>query len=450
MPDTTVLIVDDEQDLRDICCEALQDAGYGVETAGSGEEALAFMGSAPVDILLSDIKMPGMTGLELLKRAKEISGQIDVVLMTGHATVDNAIEALRLGATDYITKPFALDELTRRLESVAERKELRVENRLLREQLTTGRGPGGMVGTSSRMQELYRLIVKVARHNQPALILGESGTGKELVARAIHECGPNHAQPFVPVDCGALSPTLMESELFGYVPGAFTGAAQRRVGLLASAGKGTVFLDEIGELPLEMQAKLLRSIQEREVRALGSNQHQRLEARILAATNRHLESAIKEGKFREDLYFRLNVLSLRTPPLRERREDIPALVAAFIDRESGGTSTVTGISREAMQLLSKYPWPGNVRELSNYIYRAMALSEGPVIQVRDLPLELRQGAAESDRAELPKMQAAEKQAIVEALASTGGHRVEAAKLLGIAKTTLYKKLKDYGLDSAAL
>jgi len=449
MADATVLIVDDETDLREICREALEELGYEVSTAGSGDEALRLMESAAFDILLSDIKMPGMTGIELLKRARETNAQVDVILMTGYATVDSAIEALRLGAADYMTKPFAIDELAARVESVAERKELRVENRLLREQLKTGHGPGGMVGTSARMQELYRLILKVARHTQPALILGESGTGKELVARAVHECGPQSNQPFVPVDCGALSPTLMESELFGHVPGAFTGAAQRRVGLLAAAGKGTVFLDEIGELPLEMQAKLLRAIQEREVRALGSNQQQRLEARILAATNRNLESAIKEGKFREDLYFRLNVLSLRTPPLRERKEDIAALVAAFIDRESASASTVTGISREAMNVLMRYSWPGNVRELGNYIYRAMALSDGPLIQVRDLPIEIRHGALESSGAELPKMQAAEKQAILDALASTGGHRVEAAKLLGIAKTTLYKKLKDYGLQTAA-
>jgi DNA-binding NtrC family response regulator len=303
MSDATVLIVDDQEQLRDVCCEALEEAGYEVRAVPCGEEALEVLRNAPYDILLSDIKMPGMNGLELLRRVRELSAQTEVILMTGHATVDNAVQALRLGAADYITKPFAVDELIGRIGTVAERKQLRAENLLLREQLKTGHGPGGMVGSSPRMQEMYRLILKVARHGQPALILGESGTGKELVARAIHECGPNRTQPFVPVDCGALSPTLMESELFGHMPGAFTGAAQRRVGLLASAGRGTVFLDEIGELPLEMQAKLLRAIQEREIRALGSNQQQRLEARILAATNRNLEAAIKDGKFREDLYF---------------------------------------------------------------------------------------------------------------------------------------------------
>ena len=447
MPDASVLIVDDQEELRELCCEALQDAGYRVQAVASGQMALDVLGTTPFDILLSDIRMPGINGLELLRCAKELSTQTDVILMTGHATVDNAIEALRLGASDYITKPFSVDELTTRLGIVAERKELRAENRLLREQLKTGRGPGGMVGSSPRMQELYRLILKIACHNQPALILGESGTGKELVARGIHDCGPNRTQPFVPVDCGALSPTLMESELFGHLPGAFTGAAQRRVGLLASAGKGTVFLDEVGELPLEMQAKLLRTIQEREIRELGSNRQQRLDARILAATNRNLESAIKEGRFREDLYFRLNVLTVRTPPLRERADDIPALVSAFIGCEAGA-SAVTGIARDAMQLLTRHSWPGNVRELRNHIYRAMALSDGPLIQVRDLAPEVRQGVVEGSVEQLGKMQAAEKQAIVEALESTGGHRVEAARLLGIGKTTLYKKLKDYGLDAA--
>ena len=450
MPDATILVVDDEEDIREICCEALQELGYDVQTAESGREALAMLEASPVDIILTDIKMPEMTGIELLRAIKEHHSRTDVVLMTGHATVDNAVEALRLGAYDYITKPFAVDELTSRIDRLAERKVLTCENSLLREQIRTGRGPGGMVGTSAAMQELYRVIMKVAQRPQPALITGESGSGKELVARAIHESGPNRRQPFVPVDCAALSSTLMESELFGYVPGAFTGASQRRIGLLASAGKGTVFLDEIGELPLEMQAKLLRAIQEREIRALGSNQQQRFEARILAATNRNLEAAVKDGKFREDLYFRLNVLQVRTPPLRDRKEDIPLLVAYFIERESGPLNPVTGICREALDALTTYGWPGNVRELRNHVDRAMAMSEGPLIQFSDLADEFRRTAEGTvSMAQLSKLENIERQAIIEALATTGGRRVEAAKVLGIGKTTLYKKLKDYGLWSAA-
>jgi two-component system response regulator HydG len=263
--------------------------------------------------------MPELTGLDLLHLVKERKLDAGVILITGHASVDTAVEALKSGAYDYITKPFNLDDLVARVSRLAERRDLATENHLLRQQLKAGRGPGGMVGTSAPMQELYRVILKAAPRRQPVLITGESGAGKELVARAIHECSPAADEPFVALDCAALSSSLMESELFGHVPGAFTGATQRRVGMLASAGKGTLFLDEIGELPIDLQAKLLRALQEKEFRPLGSNQTQHFEARIVSATNRDLLAAIGEGKFREDLYFRLNVLSVQTPPLRQRR-----------------------------------------------------------------------------------------------------------------------------------
>ena len=446
MPSVSVLIVDDEEDIRDLCSETLQELGYLVDTAGSVQEALRLLSEAPRDIVLSDISMPEASGLHLLEEVREHFRQTDVILMSGHATVENAIGALRLGAYDYIKKPFALEELASRVERLAERKEISLENQLLREQLRTGRGPGGLVGNSAAMQDLYRMIVRVAQRPQPALILGESGTGKELVARAIHESGPTARHPFVAVDCAALSSTLMESELFGHTAGAFTGASQRRVGLLASAGAGVVFFDEIGELPLEMQAKLLRVIQQRELRPLGSNQPQRFDARIVAATHRNLAVLVKEGRFREDLYFRLNVLPVHPPPLRDRREDIPALAVSFIQQEQESGGGIAGIAPDAMKALCGYSWPGNVRELRNYVERAIAVSDGPLIELSDLPVELRCRSAQPDAdAAVGKLEAAERQAIVEALETTQGRRLEAAKLLGIGKTTLYKKLKDYGL-----
>jgi two-component system response regulator HydG len=446
MPDQTVLVVDDDADIREICSEALRDADYTVLAAASGREARDLLDAELIDIVLTDLDMPEITGLELLRHVKERSLDTGVILITGHASVSTAVEALRTGAYDYITKPFTLDDLVTRIGHLAERRALSSENRLLRQQLKAGRGPGGMVGSSPAMQELYRVILRLAPRRQPVLISGESGAGKELVARALHECGTAPREPFVALDCAALTSSLMESELFGHVPGAFTGAAQRRAGMLAAAGKGTLFLDEIGELPVELQAKLLRALQEKEFRPLGSNQCQHFEARIVAATNRDLPSAVRDGNFREDLFFRLNVLSIKTPPLRARTEDIPALVSFFIDREAGPNNPVTGISRQAMEVLMAYPWPGNIRELRNHVDRAIAMSDGELIQIGDLSPELcTSHTVFPPGTGLKQMQLAEREAIVQALASSEGHRVEAANLLGIGKTTLYRKLKEYGL-----
>jgi two-component system response regulator HydG len=312
-------------------------------------------------------------------------------------------------------------------------------------------GFGGLIGASERMQKVYRLILKVAAQRHPVLVLGESGTGKELVARAIHAQGPWRDKPFMPVDCGALTPTLIESELFGHVRGAFTGATQARQGLLAAAGEGTVFLDEIAELPVELQAKLLRAIQEREIKPLGSNERTRLEARIIAATNQDVDAAIQRGSLRKDLYFRLNVVSIKLPPLRERKSDIAALVRHFIARHGGKESRVAGISGEVMARFMNYDWPGNVRELENCIQRALALGSGPHIQMTDLPSNLLYlvGSAPSRRQGLTTLQELEQRAIRQALEATGGDRVRAAKLLGIGKTTIYRKLKEYGLENDA-
>jgi two-component system response regulator HydG len=306
----------------------------------------------------------------------------------------------------------------------------------------------GLSGASARMKKAYHLIARVAMTRDPVLILGESGTGKELVARAIHSKGPWSDQPFVPIDCGALTPTLIESEIFGHVRGAFTGATHARQGLLAAAGEGTVFLDEIMELPVELQSKLLRALQEREIKPLGSNERIPVKARMVAATNQDLEAAIKRGAFRKELYFRLNVVSIRLPPLRERREDIPGLVRFFLAKHKANLSGITGVSDEVMARLMSYDWPGNVRELENCIQRALALGSAPEIRVVDLPSNLLyfEGQPRRDPRTLATLQELEQRAILQALKATQGDRLRAARLLGIGKTTIYRKLKEYGLE----
>jgi two-component system response regulator HydG len=367
---------------------------------------------------------------------------------------------MRIGAGDYLTKPFALEELTTVLERTAQQFELDVESRLLRERLRTQQGMGGLVGRSPEMEKLYRILSKVAHSTHPVLILGESGTGKELVARSIHFNGPNAAKPFVTVDCGSLVPTLIESELFGHVKGAFTGADRAKEGLLAAADGGTVFLDEIGELPLDLQAKLLRALQEKEVRPVGSTVAKPISARVLAATNRDLAGMVEQGRFRKDLYFRLNVVNLRIPPLRNRREDIAPLAMHFLERMEKETGVKRTFSDITLRVMMEYDWPGNVRELENAIERACALSSGPVLHMGDLPTQLQnfrlqQGPAvrieeeEHQRREIAgeivSIAEMEKHAILGTIRQLKGDKLMAAKLLGIGKTTLYRKLKEYGI-----
>jgi DNA-binding NtrC family response regulator len=445
----TVLIVDDEPSAREVCAQILKAQGLRTEVAESGERALEILETAQIDAVLTDVRMPRMDGMELLKIVRTRYPDTDVVIMTGFGSIAAAVEAIKLGAYDYITKPFSVEQLQHVLQRLMEKRELTAENRVLREQLRTQQGFASLVGTSPKMQKIYRLILKAAAKPHPVLILGESGTGKELVARAIHYHSPWRDKPFVPVDCGALAPTLIESELFGHIRGAFTGATQNRQGLLASARGGTVFLDEIAELPVELQAKLLRALQEREIKPIGSNEQMRFEARMIAATNQDIEAAIKRGSVRRDLYFRLNVLSIKMPPLRERKSDIPVLVHYFIERHDGGENHVADISYEAMTRLMNYNWPGNVRELENCVQRAMVLGAGPVIQVKDLPSNVlykvgpsAEGTPVSSLAEM------ERRAILQALEASGGDRLRAAKLLGIGKTTIYRKLKEYGLEDA--
>jgi two-component system response regulator HydG len=441
----SVLIVDDESSTCNLCADIAREARLEVHVAETTEQALEILERAPVDILLTDLKVPEMGGLELLKRVRAGHPHVAAMVLTQYGTIETAIEATRLGARDYVTKPFHVDELRNKLERLIGAIELNQENRLLREQLRTRPGFGGLIGVSLKMQRIYKIIEKISQHNYPVLILGESGTGKELVARSIHFCGLRQNKPFVPVDCSGLVPTLIESELFGYVKGAFTGAQHSRAGLLETGNGGTVFLDEIGDLPFDLQAKLLRALQEREVRPVGATDRVRIDVRVVAATNRDLESAIRAGTFRQDLYFRLNVVQVKLPPLRERKGDIPLLVNSFLEKFSESRGALCTVSEEAMRRLMAYEWPGNVRELENAIERAVALSSGPIVHIADLPSNLQYSATESrpDADEVVPLQELERRAILHALRETSGDKLAAARLLGIGKTTLYRKLKQY-------
>jgi DNA-binding NtrC family response regulator len=445
----TVLIVDDEDDIRNLCRDVVADSGLRTRTASTTEQALEILDQFAVDIVITDLRVPLLGGFELLKRIRETYPQTAVIVLTQYGTIEGAIEATRMGAVDYVTKPFHVPELRGKLDRVVRLLEIDEENRVLREQLRTRPGFGGLIGVSAKMQRVYRLIEKVSQHNYPVLILGESGTGKELVAGSIHFCGPRRSRPFVPVDCTALVPTLIEAELFGYVKGAFTGASHNKQGLLEAAGNGTLFLDEIGDLPFDLQAKLLRALQEKEVKPVGSTDRVPISTRVIAATNRDLEASVRQGTFRQDLYFRLNVVQIKIPPLRERKSDIPLLVSAFLEKFSDHGGPTRTISEDAMARLIAFDWPGNVRELENAIERAVALGSGPILHVGDLPTNLQQGTGErmpqSD--ELLPLDELERRAILRALREASGDKLAAARLLGIGKTTLYRKLKQYDSQS---
>ena len=443
-----LLVVDDERAIREACREVAQSLGFNTSVAESAEHAFRVLEAQGVDVILLDLKLPGTGGLEALRQFKARRPDAVVIVVTGYATVQSAVQAMKNGAYDYVTKPFSMDELKLLLERVASHLKLKTENRMLREKIKSKQGFGSIVGRAPEMEKLYRIIAKAAHSSHPVLILGESGTGKELVARSIHFSGPYRDKPFIPVDCGSLVPTLIESELFGYVKGAFTGAAQSKQGLLAIAEGGTVFLDEVGELPVDLQAKLLRAIQEKEIRPVGGTKQIPINVRILAATNRDLEQAVAQGTFRRDLYFRLNVLSLRIPPLRERRQDIPLLAAHFLERQARASGQERMLADDALKVMLAYDWPGNVRELENCLERACAFTTGPIIHVRDLPTDIHSAPASTTSATTgsPKiipMSELEKQTILGTIAQLNGDKLLAARLLGIGKTTLYRKLKEY-------
>src|SRR5689334_13247566 len=445
-----LIIVDDERAIREACREIASSLGFKVFVAESAEHAYRVMESHGADVVLLDLKLPGVGGVEALHQMKSRRPDAVVVVVTGHGTVESAVQAMKNGAYDYFTKPFSLDELKLLLERVAGHLKLKTENRMLRESIKSKHGFGNIIGRAPDMEKLYRIIAKAAQSTHPVLILGESGTGKELVARSIHFSGPHREKPFIPVDCGSLVPTLIESELFGYVKGAFTGANHSKEGLLSMAEGGTIFLDEVGELPVDLQAKLLRAIQEKEIRPVGSTRRVPINVRILAATNRDLEQAVMQGSFRRDLYFRLNVLSLRIPPLRERRQDIPLLIGYFLERMTRTSGQEKMLSDDALKAMLAYDWPGNVRELENCLERTYAFTSGPLIHTQDLPREVANlpGSEVSDansngQFKIIPMAELEKRTILHAIEELHGDKLQAARMLGIGKTTLYRKLKDY-------
>jgi len=443
-----LLIVDDERAIREACREVAHSLGFNAYVADSAEHAYRQLDAQSIDVVLLDLKLPGAGGLEALHQIRERRPDSVVIVVTGYGTVQSAVQAMKNGAYDYVTKPFSMDELKLLLDRVAAHLKLKSENRMLREKIKSKQGFGSIVGRAPEMEKLYRIIAKAAHSSHPVLILGESGTGKEMVARSIHFSGPYADKPFIPVDCGSLVPTLIESELFGYVKGAFTGAVQSKEGLLAIAEGGTLFLDEVGELPVDLQAKLLRAIQEKEIRPVGSTKRIPINVRILAATNRELEQAVAMGTFRRDLYFRLNVLSLRIPALRERRQDIPLLAAHFLDKLSRSLGRERTLSDQALKVMLAYDWPGNVRELENCLERACAFSSDPMLQVTDLPTSIHSvpgtsPSAADTSAKIVPMAELEKQTILNTITQLNGDKLLAARLLGIGKTTLYRKLKEY-------
>jgi len=447
-----LLVVDDEQSIRKLCMTIGSSLGYSCAEAESAEVALARVEQEAPDLILTDLKLPTQSGVELLRQAKALFPRTEIAIMTGHGSIESAVDAMKLGAYDYIEKPFRVEKMRLLLQRMAEKVRLVSENEFLRERVNTEDNLDGIVGASANIQDVLRMISRLKDTRTPVLIAGESGTGKELVARAIHFRGAMAQTPFIAVDCGSLVPTLMESELFGYEKGAFTGAVKSKAGLFQAANGGTIFLDEIGELPLEMQAKLLRVLQEREVRPVGSNTSVSVDVRVIAATNRDLEAAYREGTFRKDLYFRLNVVTVHLPALRERRSDIPMLVHHFLNRYAPGANLQ--VTPPAMKSLLQYEWPGNVRELENCVARAITLGDRQVIDVADLPPAIRsEGGESSQRVPVENsplsttaLAEMERMTILKVFEQAHGDKALAGRMLGISRATLYRKLKRYNIS----
>ena len=444
------MIVDDEQSIRRLCMTIGQSIGFDVSEAESAEAALAYLETDSPDVILVDRMLPQMSGDEFLKQAKQMLPRSEFAMITGHGSIESAVEAMRLGAYDYITKPFGAGQLKLLLQRMKEKVRLVAENEYLKQVVSNEMELNVIDGSSAKIQDILRMISRLKDTRTPVLIMGESGTGKELVARAIHFRGSLAKRPFVAVDCGSLVPTLIESELFGYEKGAFTGALKSKQGLFAAANGGTIFLDEIGELPLEMQAKLLRVLQEKEIRPVGSNDKIKIDVRVVAATNRDLEAAYKAGTFRKDLYFRLNVVTIQIPALRERKSDIPALVQSFLARYSPDERIQ--VTPAVMSCLLQYEWPGNVRELENCIERAIALGNHKIIDVSDLPPAIASNAPSlpagggSSSSNMSNLEDIERETIRRVFEQSKGDKVLAGKILGISRATLYRKLKRYNIE----
>jgi DNA-binding NtrC family response regulator len=461
--DHRILIVDDEPLTRQSLYEILKFEGYKVNTANNGLEALESIEKSPPDIMITDMKMPGMDGIELLKQVKLKGLDIAVILITGYGSIETAVEAMRKGAFDYITKPILDSEIKVVIQKIINQQELIKENRLLREKLaaTSRQQFHNIIGQNLKMQKIYEMIEVVANSNATILLQGESGTGKRLIAQAIHQSDLSRRdKPFIEVSCGALPETLLESELFGHVKGSFTSAIKDRAGRFELAHKGTILLDEIDTFSPNLQVKLLRVLQNGEFERVGDTNTKKIDVRVIAATNQDLSEAIKRGKFREDLYYRLNVISIHIPPLRERKDDIPLLAEHFLKKkhnQANNNKKVTGISKEVMQALLDYDWPGNVRELENIIERAVILTKGETIKRQDLPDFLQgmdrplavkaqiSGNNTGVRSLREALKNPEKQVIQQVLEQVAGNRKKAAANLGINRTTLYNKMKKYGL-----
>jgi DNA-binding NtrC family response regulator len=441
-----ILLVDDDDTFREVLSEELASMGYRVHAAENGEEAQGIVANENVNVVLLDIKMPGMSGIEAIKVIKDLSPETEIIMLTAHATVDNAINSMKQGAYDFVTKPCNLQELESVIHRAYEKQVMGKENLLLKQELARREEFRGIIGKSQAIINVLELTKKVANTSSTVLIMGESGVGKELVAKAIHRNGPMKDGPFVIIDCGSLQENLLESELFGHEKGAYTGAVGRKHGLFEVADSGTLFMDEIGEIGPAIQVKLLRVMDTKTFRRMGSTKDIKVNVRIIAATNRDLYQMVKSGQFREDLFYRLNVISMYIPPLRERKDDIPMLAEHFIKHTNITGKKDLAINPDAMELLMAYSWPGNIRELQNVIERAMIMSEDNSIGPKDLPSNIRRSTdseTETEGDAHTSLREMEKRHILQVLESQGGHRGKTAKVLQISERTLYRKLKDY-------
>ena len=444
-----ILVVDDEPTQLELVGGFLRKQGFEVVAAASGRAAVARFKQEPFDLVLTDQRMPDLSGLDVLDAVRAASPETAVVIMTAYGTIETAVSAVKAGAADYLAKPLNLDELLHRIHQIQDRRRLLTENRELRAALAERHRVEGIIGESGAMQEMLSVVRRVAPSDATVLIRGESGTGKELIARALHYASPRAARPLVKVNCAALAESLLEAELFGHEKGAFTGAVTARKGRFELADGGSLFLDEIGDLPPHLQVKLLRVLQEREFERVGSSRPIKVDVRLLAATHRNLEALVREGRFRDDLYYRINVVTIQLPPLRERREDVPMLIdhflRAFADKNG---KSIRGLTREAREALLRYDYPGNVRELENLIERAVVLTRDDVIDLTDLPLTLEAQAAEPESGAglVAAVEGLERRMIREALAKADGIQTRAAELLGIGERVLRYKLKKYGLS----